>query len=83
MLAAGFRTMKPEFFAGDLKFIINLGAVTGLREASAEARDFQDANRARPSFLRTGLRIRVSGRKATRLAQVLFSEARRNGSGMQ
>jgi hypothetical protein len=75
--------MKPDFFAEDLKFIRNLGAVTGLREAGAEAQDFHQVNRARPSFFRTGLRIRVSGRKATRLAQVLFSEARRNGSDAQ
>ena len=83
LLAAGVRKVKLDFFAEDLKFIRNLGAVTGLREASAEAEDFQQANRARPSFFRTGLRIRVSGRKASRLAHVLFSEARRNGSAVQ
>ena len=83
LLAAGFRKVRPDFFAEDLKFIRNLGAATGLREAGAEAQDFHQANRARPSFFRTSLRIRVSGRKATRLAEVLFSEARRNGSDRQ
>ena len=83
LLAAGFRKVKPDFFAEDLKFIRNLGAATGLREAGAEAQDFHQANRARPNFFRTGFGIRVSERKATRLAEALFSEARRNGFDMQ
>ena len=59
-----------------MKFIHDLGDAIGSREASAEASNFQDANRARSSFWRTGLKIRVSGRKATALAHRLFADAR-------
>ncbi len=67
--------MIPEFFAEDLRFIRYLGAATDLREASVDALNFQEANRGYPGFWRTGLKLRVSGRKATKLAQQLFAEA--------
>jgi len=62
------RKLKPDFFAEDFKFIRYLGEAIGSREVKASAADFQDANFARRTFLRTSLRIRVSGRKAARLA---------------
>jgi hypothetical protein len=49
-----------------------LGEATDLREAKAATGDFQSMNIARRSFWRTMLKIRVSGGKATRLAQQLF-----------
>lgn len=75
-LAPSLRGLNPDFFSQDFAFIRYLGEATGMREARAQAADFQDANRAKPSFLRTGLRIRVSGRKAGRLAQRLFVRGR-------
>lgn len=83
LLAPVLRRVKPDYFAEDFKFIGYLGEVTGVREAKANAADFQDANLARPSFWRRRLKIRVSGRKATGLAYELFSEARepRNQAG--
>ena len=67
----------PRFFAEDLKFINYLGDSTGVRDATADVMNFNDVNRGNPRFWRTGCRIRVSGRKAHRLALELFSEARR------
>ena len=76
LLAPVPRKLKPDFFAADFKFIRYLGEVSGSCEAKANAADFQDANFAGRSFWRTTLRIRVSGRKAARLARRLFSETR-------
>ncbi len=70
------RKLRPDFFAPDFKFIRHLGMATGTEEAASDALDFQDANKGKRSFLRTGLRIRVSGRKGFALAQRLFWENR-------
>ena len=75
LLAPVLRLLSPGLFSADFKFINYLGETAGGREASAEALDFQDANRAKPNFLRTGLKIRVSGQKAASLARRLFAEA--------
>jgi hypothetical protein len=73
LVAPVVRKLRPNSFNEDFKFISYLGEATDFREAKAHAADFQDANLARRSFWRTTLKIRVSGRKATRLAQQLFS----------
>jgi hypothetical protein len=65
--------LKPSMFARDLKFIHRLGEADDLREALACAADFQDANLAKRNFFRNTLKIRVSGWKATRLAEKLFA----------
>jgi hypothetical protein len=77
LLAPLVRRLDPEFFAADRRFIRYLGAATDLREANVDALNFQSSNRAHPSLWRTGLKIRVSGRKATMLAQQLFGGANR------
>lgn len=74
------RKLDPDLFAEDLKFIRHLGLASDLREVSADAEDFRDVNRGKPSFLSVSLRIRVPGRKAARLAHQLFSEARRDAA---
>jgi hypothetical protein len=71
------RWINPGFFADDLRFIHYLGEATGARDVNAEMLAFQDTNRGKPSFLRTGLKIRVSGRKAAALAQRLMTPAGR------
>jgi len=76
LLVPLLRSLKKDFFAEDFRFIRYLGEATGVREANANAADFHDANSARPSFWRNQLKIRVSGRKATRLAYELFSRMR-------
>ena len=73
LLAPLVRMVKPDFFAEDFKFIRYLGAATDLREAGVDLLNFRDVNRGQPSFWRTGLKIRVSGRKASRLARELFT----------
>ena len=75
-LAPLVRQVNPDCFAEDFKFLRYLGAATGVREANADMLAYQEANRAKPSFLRTDLRIRVSGRKGFGLAQKLLSAAR-------
>ena len=77
LLAPLIRLLNPNFFTDDFKFVHYLGEATGTREVNAEMLAFQDTNRGKPSFTRTGLRIRVSGRKAAALAQRLLTEARR------
>jgi hypothetical protein len=70
------RLLRPSFFAEDFKFIQYLGASTGFREATADLLNYHDANVGRTSFLRSTLKIRVSGRKASNLAQELFAADR-------
>jgi hypothetical protein len=77
-LAPVFRKANADFFAEDFRFLRYLGAATDGREANAEVMAFQDTNRAKGSFLRIGLRIRVSGRIAAGLAQQLFPDAPRH-----
>ncbi len=69
------RRLAPKMFEIDYKFIHYLGEATGLREISANALDFQEWNRSSRG-LRTRLKLRVSGRKAARLAQRLMTQAR-------
>ena len=73
LLAPVVRRLNPGFFAEDFKFIRYLGASTGLREVITDLMNFRDANLGQASFWRTTLKIRVSGRKASRLAQQLFA----------
>ncbi len=77
LLGPVIRKFSQDFFDEDFRFIQYLGDASSLREAKANAADFKDANAARRSFWRTGLRIRVSGMKATKLAHRLFSRGAR------
>ena len=79
LLAPIIHKLNPDLFAEDFNFIQYLGATTGVREANEELQAFEDVNRDKPGLFRTGLRLRVSGRKAVRLAHQLFSEARHQG----
>src|SRR5262249_23735572 len=80
LVAPLVRMLSPNFFAEDLKFIRYLGASAGFREAEVDLLNFRDANTGTGSFLRTTLKLRVSGRKAGRLAQQLFAEERAGGA---
>ena len=66
---------KPDFFAADFSFIPYLGEAIDLPEVIGCAADFQDANLARRSFLRNICKIRVSGRRAISVAQMLFTKS--------
>jgi hypothetical protein len=67
------RMLNRDFFTEDFKFIRYLGESTSLRETTADLMNFRDVNLGKPSFWRTTLKIRVSGRKAGRLAHELFA----------
>ncbi len=73
------RKLRPGFFAEDFRLIQRLGTTADPRAGNTEIHAFRDANDCRPSFFRTGLRIRVSGRKAAALARELLSDAQRSG----
>ena len=79
LLVPVLRRLNPGFFAEDFKFIRNLGESTGVRDADVDVLNFHDVNSGNPSFWRTGWGIRVSGRKASRLAHELFRAAREAG----
>ena len=78
LLAPLLRKMNAELFKPDLSFLHYLGEATDLREVRANLADFRDTNSRRGGFWRKGLRIRVSGRKAGRLARELFARGLRN-----
>jgi hypothetical protein len=61
--------VRPSLFEADFRFIRYLGASTDFHEAQVDLLNFWDVKR---TFLRTSLRIRVSGRKAARLVQEFF-----------
>ncbi|HWW02905.1 MAG TPA: hypothetical protein VNZ64_24610 [Candidatus Acidoferrum sp.] len=73
-LAPVLRKLKPDLFAEDFKFIRYLGASTGLSKAGLDLLDFRHVNLGKRSFWRISLRIRLSSRKASRLAQQLFAQ---------
>jgi hypothetical protein len=69
------RLLNSGFFSEDIKFIEALGTAVDMKDVRAEAASFHDANRHDPGFLRTAWKLRVSGRKAMRLARKLISIA--------
>jgi hypothetical protein len=75
LLAPVLRTVKPDFFVEDFKFIRYLGDALDARQAKVDVLDFKDLDRKNWRFLHSGMRIRVSHRKARRLAFQLFAEA--------
>lgn len=74
-LAPVLRKFSRDFFLEDFKFIRYLGDSVGVRDAMVDIRNYSDVNRRNTGFLRTGLKIRVSGQKASRLVHHLFQEA--------
>jgi hypothetical protein len=71
-LAPVIRAIKPDYFLEDFNFIRYLGDALDARQAKVDVLDFKDLNRKNWRFLHTTLRIRVSHRKARRLAFQLF-----------
>jgi len=81
LLAPILRRLHPAFFVEDFKFIRNLGESTGVRDADVDVLNFHDVNAGKPTFWRTGCKLRVSGRRASRLAHQLFRAEREAGIG--
>jgi hypothetical protein len=71
-LALVLRRLSPAFFRADLELIQQLGLNRDLEEVDATLSDFQYVNRARKHWLRTGLKIRLSGQKVRNLAAELL-----------
>jgi hypothetical protein len=68
------RIIRPNFFLEDFEFIRYLGEAADSRQARVDALDFKDLGRKRWRLLHTGFRIRVSHRKARRLALQLLGK---------
>jgi len=71
-LAPVVRIIKPDFFLEDFKFIRYLGDAMDVRQAKVDVLDFRDLDRKHWRLLHSGLWIRVSHRKARRLAFQVF-----------
>ena len=69
------RKWNRDFFQQDLAFIRSLESATGTKDVKAESIYFRDGLRQEGQFFRRAFRLRVSGRKALRLALELFSKA--------
>ena len=74
IIAPILRLVSRDFFAEDFKFLRALGDSSDPQEARVELLDFQIANFTGRTPMRTGLRLRVSGRKAQALASELFGQ---------
>jgi len=72
ILAPLIRMAAPRFFDRDFQLIRHMGETKAWRDARTEIVAFLDERRLAYSFLRFGLRLRVSGRKATALAHGLL-----------
>jgi hypothetical protein len=69
--------LNPGLFREDRQVIEQLGLARDLEEVDAALSDFQYVNQARPHWLRTGFKVRLSGRKLRMLAvSLLGKEAR-------
>ncbi len=79
LLAPVVRKLKPSFFVEDFKFIRYVGAAASVREADVDVLNFHDVNVGKRGSWRTDFRIRVSGRKASKLARELFAVEREAG----
>jgi hypothetical protein len=73
LLEPALRVVNPSLFESDYKFIRYLGAATGWQEAKTDVNNFYVLNAGKPSFWREAFRLRVSGRKATKLARQLLA----------
>jgi len=71
-IAPVLRRLAPAFFREDLQLIQQIGLDRDLEEVDAALSDFQYVNRARQHWLRTGLKIRLSGRRVRELAADLL-----------
>ncbi len=71
-LAFFVRLVDPRFFLLDDRFIERLGRVQSRSEAKLAVRDFREITQRDASILRVIFRLRVSSRKASRIARSLL-----------
>jgi hypothetical protein len=72
LLAPLLRWLNPNYFERDLRFIHYFGNAKDWPEVSAEVLALRYQDLLHPRFSRNALRLRVSGRKANKLATTLF-----------
>ncbi len=72
MIAPLLRLLNPKFFERDLRFIHYFGNAKDWQEVSAEVLALRYQDLLHPRFARNALRLRVSGRKANKLAGKLL-----------
>lgn len=75
LIAPLLRVIKPGFFREEFKLIEYLGEAVGVREATADLMEYSLLNRGRGRFLQTAFKLRISGRKASRVVFQIFQEA--------
>src|SRR5579862_5449682 len=74
LLAPVVRLVNRDFFKDDFQFIRYLGEAADSRQAKVDVLDFKDLDRKHWRLLHSGLNIRVSGRKARRVAFELLGK---------
>jgi hypothetical protein len=72
ILAPLLRLMDDEWFKRDLLFVRDLGKAADWKQIMAELDAFRFRENLHPGFARNNLRLRVSARKANKLAFDLF-----------
>jgi hypothetical protein len=76
LLAPVIRAISPSFFEEDFKFIRYLANANDARQAKVDVLDFKDSDRKNWRMFHSGFKIRVSHRKARRIAFQIFGELR-------
>jgi len=74
-LAGLIRAINPGFFDEDLEVIQQIASATSSAEVESELRHFRYFNRMSDHWLRTKLRIRLSGKRLARVVHQVFDEA--------
>jgi hypothetical protein len=72
MIAPLLRWLDPGWFERDLLFIRDFGKAKSWRQVMAELDAFHYREHLQPRYVRVALRLRVSARKANKLAFDLF-----------
>jgi hypothetical protein len=75
ILAPMIRASKPDFFHADFDFLHYLGEALDVRQAKVDVLDFKDMVRKHSNLLHGSLRLRISHRKARRIAFKIFADA--------
>ncbi len=72
IIAPLLRWLNPGFFERDRVFIDYFGKAKNWQEVTTEVAALHYQDSVKPRFVRNALRLRVSGRKANKLAAKLF-----------
>ena len=72
IIAPLLRWLSPGCFERDFVFVDYFGKAKNWQEVTAEVAALHYQDRSKPRFTRNALRLRISGRKANKLAAKLF-----------